>query len=251
MSGRRVYRRNIGKSASIMIGIMVLIFGATGISNLISGIKYLKTNDTKEGYVTITATISDIVSKKTTNGYSHEVYLTYTYDGVTYENKRYNTYSSSMYIGKEIEILCDSEHPDRIQSKLGLKLPTIVMFVIGGTFTLVSIILVIVMIKLLRGPKDIKEKLLKKGLRLKAVIEEIRTETESYVTGGTAYRIICTYTDTNENIIYRFKSDLLLEDPSANYYVGMPIEVVVDSKDYSQYYVNVGFGQTQKVVDFV
>ena len=248
----RSSRGNRGsKYATIVFMVVGTIFLFVGISQILSGVFLLKNSGDNEDYVEISAVISDIIVEQDSDGeYDHEVYLTYTYDGVTYENKRFNMYDSSMYEGKEIDILCDPENPEKITSKFGLKLPAIILFIIGGLFTFVSIIVIIVMICTLKKPKETKDKLEKKGMKVKATVEEIQRD-DGFATGEYGYRIICVYNDEKENVMYRYKSDILVDDPSSYYYKGASIEVLINPEDYSEYHVIVEHIQTRKIVDFV
>ena len=199
----------------------------------------------EEDFVTITATISDIISEKKRDSYTHEVYVTYEYDGEVYENMRFNMYSSDMYVGKEIEILCDSEHPDRITAKGTHQALGFFYIVMGGAFMFFTTIITIVTVSGYRKLMGTGRNLMKKGLKLNAVVESVQQESST----SYGYVIYCTFTDISTNTMYRFKSKPLASDPSMYVYQGMPIEVYVDRKDFSRYYVNTEMLRVQSFVE--
>ena len=245
--------------------IIGLFFCCIGIMNIIRGVQYSKNDKASSAdYVTISAEITDIVSERVGDSdeyeYKYDVYVTYTYDGTVYENKKLNMYSSSMYVGKTIDILCNSKHPATIKgisefgSAGGVLIGMGVMFVIVG--------LMVAIVFSLAGGKNAKDRQRKanripgevswkrKGLRLAGEVENIVLEPQYSVNGREPYIIICTYLDVNSNTIYRFKSDFFVEDPSNVVYQGMPIDIYVNPEDYSQYYVDIEQLQAQKMVDF-
>ena len=241
-----------GKAGILVFIILGSIFFLIGIVQIILGVVFLKTTDDQDDYVKIKAVISEIVVDRDSDGDTdYDVFVDYTYDGVTYGKKPFNMYSSSMYEGKEIDILCDPDNPEKITYEGSHLLPAIIMFVMGGIFSLVAIILLIVMINVMKNPRESKEKLEKKGKRVTATVEEVMVDEQASVNGNTAYRIICVYKDEVDNIMYRYKSDILFEDPSGFYYKGASIDVLINPEDPGDYHVIVEHMQTTKVVDFV
>lgn len=176
----------------------------------------------------------------------HHVYVSYTYDGVDYDDVSINSYNSSMYEGKEIELLCDKKNPEHIMGKSAGNLVVIILSGIGIIFVLVGGIPLLVMIR----KKSKNKKILEKGQVLHALVDSIEYNTSVAVNGTHPYVIFCSYRDEYQDITYRFKSDNIWTDPFLVFQPGSDIEVYVEPGDYSKYYVNAQKMIEQKVVDF-
>jgi len=89
---------------AIFLGMGLLFFVIGIIISSVLG------NVNKDDYVEVKATIRDIERF----GDKHHVYLDYQYDGDSYEDVRYNVYSSTMYVGKEINVKVNKYNPSEI-----------------------------------------------------------------------------------------------------------------------------------------
>lgn len=176
----------------------------------------------------------------------HHVYVSYTYDGVDYDDVSINSYNSSMYEGKEIELLCDKKNPEHIMEKSAGNLVVIILAGIGIIFVLVGGIPLLVM----TGKKSKNKKILENGQVLHALVDSIEYNTSVAVNGTHPYVIFCSYRDEYKDITYRFKSENIWTDPFLVFQPGSDIEVYVEPGDYSKYYVNAQKMIEQKVVDF-
>lgn len=176
----------------------------------------------------------------------HHVYVSYTYDGVDYDDVSINSYNSSMYEGKEIELLCDRKNPEHIMEKSAGNLVVIILAGIGIIFVLVGGIPLLVM----TGKKSKNKKILENGQVLHALVDSIEYNTSVAVNGTHPYVIFCSYRDEYKDITYRFKSENIWTDPFLVFQPGSDIEVYVEPGDYSKYYVNAQKMIEQKVVDF-
>lgn len=176
----------------------------------------------------------------------HHVYVSYTYDGVDYDDVSINSYNSSMYEGKEIELLCDKKNPEHIMKKSAGNLVVIILAGIGIIFVLVGGIPLLVM----TGKKSKNKKILENGQVLHALVDSIEYNTSVAVNGTHPYVIFCSYRDEYKDITYRFKSENIWTDPFLVFQPGSDIEVYVEPGDYSKYYVNAQKMIEQKVVDF-
>lgn len=235
--------KKIGLTIFLIIAAFLLI---TGIMDAVEGIKCVKGNSDSYGdYETVSATISDIVSEKKGTKYTYNVYVTYTLYGKTFENIPYNVYSSDMYIGKTIEILCNPEYPTDIEAKEGLDLYSIFYFGSAGIKILMAIIIGVIMINALRKMARKGTWLVKNGLKLTGTVESIQPVGQPYPDGQTDYLVYCTYSDMVTGMTYRFKSKIISSIQASYYYQGMPIDVYVNPKDYSQYYVNINLRQSE------
>lgn len=64
---------------------------------------------------------------------------TYEYNGVSYERISLGEYSSNMYIGKNITLLCDPNNPRHVMSTFGIYLAGGALLLIGIVFILMPI----------------------------------------------------------------------------------------------------------------
>lgn len=210
----------------IIVGICILV---TGILMFMSAIRF------KENGTAVLGVITKIESHHNSEGEnSHTVYVSYEYGGSIYSDVRLNSYSSSMYEGKEITLYCDPDNPRRIQTDSMLYLGPGILMGIGCIFMLVGGgILIPMAVKSLKG-KKVREL----GKSIYAVVEQIGYNANFSVNGAHPYVIYCTYRDDYRDITYRFKSENLWSDPSVVFPVGSTIEVKVMENDYSSYYVN-------------
>lgn len=176
----------------------------------------------------------------------HHVYVSYTYDGVDYDDVSIGSYSSSMYEGKEIELFCDKKNPGHIMRKSDGSFGVIILAGMGVVFALVGAIPLLVMIR----KKSKNKEILEKGQVLHALVDSIEYNTNVAVNGAHPYVIFCSYRDEYKDITYRFKSENIWTDPFLVFQPGSDIEVYVEPGDYSKYYVNAQKMIEQKVVDF-
>jgi hypothetical protein len=68
--------------------------------------------------------------------------------------------------------------------------------------------------------------------------------------GQNPYLVYCSYKDDNKDIIYQFKTHYIWTNPNLIFYPGDAIQVYVDEKDYSCYYVDVENVLKGRVVDY-
>ena len=78
--------------------IIFLIFAVAGIGMIIGSFTMLKMEKSiTDGAVEITAHITDIQSHRDSDGdMDYDVFVSYEYDGVMYEDRKINSYSSNM-----------------------------------------------------------------------------------------------------------------------------------------------------------
>ncbi len=235
--------RKTGKLFYLIPGIFIIV----GICILVAGIFWLTSAIRfKENGATVSGVITKIESHYNSEGEnSHTVYVSYEYGGSTYSDVRLNSYSSSMYEGKEITLYCDPDNPRHIQADSMLYLGPGILLGIGIIFTLVGGgILIPMVVRSLKG-KKVREL----GKSIYATVEQIVYNTNFSVNGAHPYVIYCTYRDDYRDVTYRFKSENLWSDPSVVFPVGSTIEVKVMENDYSSYYVNTE-ELDRKVIDY-
>ncbi len=228
----------------IFFGIFALIGGGL----LIGGFFWLKSGlDFKQNAVEVTAEISHIETYRDMDDETeHRVLINYEFDGETYTDMPLNQYSSSMFVGKEITILCNPAQPGRVMTTTGIYMAGGILLGLGTIFFTVGIIPVIVTLT----KRSRQRKLLTNGQILYATVDEIAFNLSYTVNGRNPYVIYCSYRDDYKDITYRFKSNNLWTDPSDVFPVGSTITVHVDPNNYSRHYVNAEDTISQKIVDY-
>ncbi|MBD5465296.1 MAG: DUF3592 domain-containing protein [Lachnospiraceae bacterium] len=223
------------------------IFAVIGIGLLVGAVLlFVNESRFRKTAVNITGEVVDIVSHYNHGKRYHEVFVTYTFEGHTYEGVELMGYDSGMYVGKSISLLCDPENPGRVRTKSGFLLVAILLTGIGIVFSCVGIIPMIFAAK----KKQKRKHLLANGRVLHATVERVGRNTSITVNGQNPYVIYCSWKDEYADVLYRFKSDNLWTDPSFLFDSGSEINVYVDGNDFSKYYVDAERGLDQKVVDF-
>ena len=147
------------------------IFGIVGVILIIisicltaSGMKF------EETAVDITGTIAFIDSYRDSDGDRHyQVYVDYVYEGREFTEVRLNTYTSSMYEGKEIALKIDPENPGKVKTPHSNMIAGIILAVMGLVFALIGIIPTVLGFK--KAAK--KKKLLQQGRYIYAVVERV------------------------------------------------------------------------------
>lgn len=153
---------------------------------------------------------------------------------------------SAARITGNIALLCDPENPEKVKTESGIYIGVIVLAIMGISFFGVGTILLIISIK-----KRIQRKyLIENGRVLHATVERIDLNRNISINSQNPYIIYCTWKDEYADTLYRFKSDNLWTDPSPVFYKGSEIDVCVDAKDFSKYYVDAEQILSKKVLDF-
>lgn len=225
-----------------------LILSLIGIG-LISGAVLAFVDDMhfRQSAAKITGNIADITSYYDSDGdVHHEVFVTYMFEGERYERVRLSEYNSTMHVGGNIALLCDPENPEKVKTESGIYIAVIVLAIMGISFFGVGTILLIISIK-----KRIQRKyLIENGRVLHATVERIDLNRNISINSQNPYIIYCTWKDEYADTLYRFKSDNLWTDPSPVFYKGSEIDVCVDAKDFSKYYVDAQQILSQRAFNF-
>lgn len=238
-----------------LFSIIFSIFAVLGIGLLITAaLVYANEMQFRKTAEKVTGEIVDIFTGyRNTRGYNdhdreitHEVYVTYTFEGETYERVLLHEYNSSMYIGGSITLLCDPNNPRRVKTESGSYLLVILFGGIGIIFSCIGIIPLI----LSAGKNRQKKYLLANGRILHATVERIDINSSISANGQHPFVIYCTWEDENAGIQYRFKSKNLWTDPWGIFEPGSNIDVYVKVNDFSKYYVNAEEELSRRVMDF-
>lgn len=238
--------RNKANNVSAMVS---CIFALVGVIFLMVGVFIGLSNEKfKENADEVTAIITSIESYRDSDGdRDYDVYVEYSYGGQYYQDKRLNMYSSSMYEGKEIEILVDRDNPERISAGTGIMVMTFVMAGIGFAMMIGAMIPFILMI----NKKKKRNNLLQNGYTIEATVTDIFLNQNLSVNGRHPYVVYCTYEDIYSGVQHRFKSENLWVDPEPIIQVGSPLKVYVSShNDFSNYYVDVESVLESRIVDY-
>ncbi len=239
--GMKMKKQN---SVTLTFGIFALI----GIGMLIGGIIFLMNGIRfRENAVEITATIVEIDSYRDRDGdRHHQVYVNYSFNGETYSHIRLGEYSSSMYEGKEITMLCNPDAPNQVKTTSGIYLAGGILILMGVIFTLTGTIPLILSIR----RSNRQKKLLTDGQILHATVDSITRNRNIRVNGRSPYVLYCSYRDEYKDVTYRFKSNNLWSDPGLIFSIGGHIDVYVDRNDYSNYYVNAEQSISERIIDY-
>lgn len=201
---------------------------------------YFNNSSFKNRAVKIPATIERIDSytttRKTNRGTrtktNHNVYVSYEFNGTPYNNIHLRSYTSSMYEGKAITILCDPHNPTDVDVEGMIYFPVILLAVMGVIFGTIGFVPTMILVK----KKNKKKKLMTNGKVIYAVVDDVARNLSFAVNGVNPYRIRCSYTDGLRT--YEFVSENMWDNPEEDFPVGSSIRVYVDSNDYGKYYVD-------------
>lgn len=234
-------RNASGNSFFLTFAIIGVILLAVGI------IWFVKNMEFRKNAAEISAVIDNIETSRDSDGdLHHTVYVSYEYDGEEYSHVRISTYTSGMYVGKRIKILCDPDNPRRVDTSAGIFWGGITCMVIGAAFALVG---TIPLIMYYRKQKR-KVTFMQTGRRIMAVVDRIDINTSYCMNGRNPYVIYCIYTDESTGMKYRYKTGNLWTDPTEIYAPGMEIPVYINGNDYSDYVVDAETLMNDHVVDY-
>lgn len=236
------------KKVFMQVGIIFSLMGAVLLA--VGMVIHAANASFMENAETTRAEITDIVRhhhyRKGKDGNDYDVWIEYTVDGKTY-NSRINSYDSSMYVGKEIEVFYDPENPSDVwtDSNVGI----IIFTAIGGLFFVLGIIFLVSAI--IKGRKI---KLLKQnGEALTGTIINVCMNTNVRINNRHPYKAECKVISPYDGEEYLYSSENINSDIS--HFVGMTVTVFVDKNDKSKYYVDMDelmerYNEENKIHDF-
>ena len=206
--------------------IMGLIFVAIGSIMAGTVLNYKNKVDT-------TGTIAEILTYTDSDeNKEHEVYVSYTVNGQEYKS-RLNSYSSSFYEGKKIEIYYDRDNPNKIGVK-SLDLLVLILPGIGMIFLIIGATGIIVKIRKKNEEKQLREN----GEKIYASYVETAINTSYTVNGKNPYNIICEWNNPSDNKNYIFKSKNIWINP----------ENFIEEKNMKQFPVYINKDNMKKYV---
>lgn len=237
-----IHHRKKGFSLTIFF----TIFTFAGVITLIFGVVFLiHVLRFHSVAVEVSGNIASISARRDSDGdTSYSVFVSYSYENQDYPHVPLRFYSSGMYEGQEIPLLVDPKNPGRVTSRAGDIFGCTMFLGIGTVFLLAGLIPLIWIG--VRSQRD--RRLLENGKMLTAAVERIDLNTSVTQNGRHPYIIICAYRDISQNVVYRFRSRNLTQEP--DYAPGDSIHVYVDPRDYSRYVVHVEKTANPRVIDY-
>lgn len=193
---------------------------------------------------TTTAVITEIDTYTTGSGDDrtthHDVYVEYRVDRQVY-NGMLNTYTSSMYEGKEIEVMYDPENPGNVRVSNYIA-PIILIFMglifggVGGGLFFANV-----------AASGKRKKLLENGDRVTGTITNVITVTNVRINGRHPFKAEVEVVDPYTSEKYLYSSKQIMDD--IYYMVGSTVDVYVDRDDKSKYYVDLDSVATDEYSD--
>lgn len=172
---------------------------------------------------TTMATITNIDTYIEDDEKKHDVYITYSVDGTSYQGEL-NGYSSNMKVGKEVELLYELNDPSIMRFPFGEFMSAVLFACLGGFFVVFGLVGDIVTLKKMRYTKM----LFKNGEQLKGVISEVILDRTIKINGRCPYRVIATTLNPKTNEILEAKSGMYKSNPSPYVEIGSEVIIYAD-----------------------
>lgn len=188
--------------------------------------------DFKENGVPIKAEITNIVLERNYDGeIEREVYVSFDYSGVTYSDVYLGYSSSSMFEGQELEIYFTPADGDILYVE-GNRVFIIVFSILGGFFCIFGIAILITGIIIKKVTRPVQEY----GIKYIGQAQQVEFVSGNYM--NQTYMVHCTYSD-NAGITQYVRSSPVMINPSWPLPLGSPVDIYVDPKNPTKYYVDV------------
>lgn len=222
--------------------IFVAVFGIFGIIAIIGAFKQKEDNDKFfETAKIVDGVIENIESRRVTSGTGrkkktrteYDVYVTYTVDGMKYENVEISWYSSSMSEGDAIKLYYDPLNPRDVRDKEYEEGQFPTLIIVGSLFIIVSVVYIVITMTGGFAGKGLK----KKGIKCQAEQYCIDKNYSVRVNGRHPYIVYCQVFDPRVNAMKEFKSKNCYED--LNKYDIRDIDVYLHPTNMKKYYVDV------------
>ena len=160
----------------------------------------------------------------------HRVYVEYTVDGKSYEAKL-NSYNSSMYEGKIIEVYYDPYNPGKIMTDDSAFF--IIFTCVGGAFAALTIAVIVTLLV----TKKKHQNLITTGTPYTGTIIDVRVITNIKVNGRHPYRADCEVINPITQERYLFSSENVYTE--IRHLIGAPVVVYMDNQNPSKHYVDI------------
>lgn len=209
------------------------IFATVGAIFLIVGIFLTMALTNIENKVDTIGTITEIVRDGIGDNVSYKVFVSYEVDGKDYESML-NSYSSTFYEGKEIEIYYDEDNP----SKIGTHFSDLLMWIFPG-MGLIFLLIGGLGLAHKIGKKKNEEYLKQNGELIYADYVETTYNRSYQINGKSPYNIICQWNNPSDNKQYIFKSKNIWVNP----------ETIIQKQNIKQFPVYIDSTKTKYIVD--
>lgn len=204
---------------SVIFSLFGIIMIIISISMKISFDRVIKDGVSAKGY------ISDIISD---GDDGHDVFITYTVDGVE-QTRRINYYTSSMYVGKRATVYYYPENPEKIYYPTSFG--PIMLGGMGAVFLLVGSGFTYSIVRI-----KSRNKLIDTGARVMAEVSYCGFGTLS-VNNRRTYIVKAEWADEC-GVLHKFKSQPLMQNPSLEPNSDI-VEVFIDPSNYKKYKMNI------------
>lgn len=225
---RKFNTKNIAFIIGLLLFTMSFVFTLIGVGCLVSKNQFMKTAKSTEAKI-VDITIEQYRSSRGKHNSDYDAWVEYYVDGEKYEQKL-NEYSSSMYIGQNMEIFYDPENPNKIMRDSYVL--EIVFISVGGLLVIVGVIFSTVYIK---GKSRIK-RLKSEGEVLNGSITNIYPNDNIIVNGRHPFKLECQVIEPFSGETYLYSSGNINQD--VTHLMGETVTVYVDKNDKSNYYVD-------------
>ena len=200
-----------------------LIFILAGVFTYKGHIEYMKTAEP------IMATIEFIDIRGDDEDREYDVFVSYVYQGI-YQETELNFYSSSMYVGQELELYVDPNNPSDVRDN---SVSGFIIFILFGSLAMI----IGFMFGYFSRKKKANIKRLK-GYNFVFMAQVVSfSEDRSVNVNGNYGKILHCISNYNGNAL-TFQSERLFVN-RVDYMIGRVIPVYVNPNDWNDYYVDV------------
>ena len=170
-------------------------------------------------------------------------YVDYSYNGQEYEHIFLDSVKESRIEGRACTIYVDPKKPTNIKSDSVEVFPFYIMAALGSIFLIIGGFALFSMAK--NGGK--RKRLMLENNKVRAVVTGIETVQNVRINGVRPMRVCCEYLDEVKNEKFSFKSEMINPSLAEGINAGDIVDVYVDYYDYSNYYVDVENGVSEKL----
>lgn len=225
------------KTVDIVYLILALVFCFLGLNFMIIGATVFGTIHGKmKDAIEIEATITDISYMGGGANDSHNVYVSYEFEGQQYDYVRLNTYTSSMHEGDTITVYIDDNNPGEV---IGTGWSEFIFLGVFGGIGLVFFAIGLIFVALIVKKNRKIKWLLENGQVIHGTVTEIVFNTCVNVNGRHPRVVYCSYQDPGTGMIYQFKSRNIYDSITNCIAIGDSIDIYVDPENYAKNYVDV------------
>ena len=218
------------KERGIFVGFWIFLFVGL-IIMMIGIILFARGLIVKNNCIKIKAEIVAIKTYTDDEDTTHNVFVSYEYNGLQYDYVQLNFYNSSMYKGKIITIYCDKDNPAKILGSSSSTWIPLLLVPFGGIFFAVGLVGVIIHNKKQKIQKQVKLN----GQKIKCYVAEINPD-KSYTVNGHYVNDIITCTPLGNSSQTKYYSNSFKR--SNNIKLGDVLYVYFSPDNLDDYYVD-------------